>query len=691
MPEKVIHEIRLNQYAPQHAGGNRLQLGTSHSYGIERLHLILDEGWDGLTITATFHPPEGEAVQVLVPADGLIDVPPEATRSGSELPIKYGKIVFAGVADGVQRISCNLPYTVLDHAPVEGAESSGPAPSWYEQAAAHFLPGGGKAGQVLAKASDADLDVEWADGGNGTADHAKLSNRDASDQHPISAITGLETALDAKQPAGSYLTQESDPTVPAWAKQPEKPSYTADEVGALSAATLPEAITTALAQATASGAFDGADGQDGITPTIGDNGNWYLGETDTGKPSRGETGPAGADGRDGADGQPGENGTDGYSPTANVTQTDNGATITITDKNGTTTATVTNGKDGADGNPGADGRPGKDGAPGKTAYQYAQEGGYTGTEAEFEEKLAEEIPTVDSTLTQSGQAADAKVVGDRLNELNEANAAQNTEIARKVNDADLAKVAKSGSYTDLTNKPTIPTVPTALPNPNKLILTGAVNAEYDGSSEVSVEIPAGGSGSYTLPVASPTTLGGVMPAAKTDEMTQAVGVDEAGGLWTMAGGNTPSSVTVTEIASGTIPSGTKAVITHTGITFGQLNDYKRVSIIVMNSTTNPGTDWTIVHNNDTTVWKMIAFTSQRGYIELRKVADHIWDALFKTQTNVSWGFSSGPYAPSLTTNSGYVAGTFMLNFTSTQDDEICIYNKSTTIADASWAIHGMDF
>ena len=34
----------------------------------------------------------------------------------------------------------------------------------------------------------------------------------------------------------------------------------------------------------------GADGKDGITPTIGKNGNWYLGNTDTGKPSRGENG-----------------------------------------------------------------------------------------------------------------------------------------------------------------------------------------------------------------------------------------------------------------------------------------------------------------------------------------------------------------------------------------------------------------
>ena len=34
-------------------------------------------------------------------------------------------------------------------------------------------------------------------------------------------------------------------------------------------------------------------GADGATPTIGENGNWYLGETDTGKPSRGSKGDPG--------------------------------------------------------------------------------------------------------------------------------------------------------------------------------------------------------------------------------------------------------------------------------------------------------------------------------------------------------------------------------------------------------------
>ena len=42
----------------------------------------------------------------------------------------------------------------------------------------------------------------------------------------------------------------------------------------------------------------GAAGADGVTPHIGDNGNWYLGGTDTGKPSRGETGKTPARGTD---------------------------------------------------------------------------------------------------------------------------------------------------------------------------------------------------------------------------------------------------------------------------------------------------------------------------------------------------------------------------------------------------------
>lgn len=91
----------------------------------------------------------------------------------------------------------------------------------------------------------------------------------------------------------------------------------------------------------------GAPGKDGITPTIGDNGNWYLGATDTGKPSRGETGPQGTPGKDGAPGAPGKDGA-----------------------NGETGPAGPRGEKGADGSNGKDGKPGEKGADGAPGIYY---------------------------------------------------------------------------------------------------------------------------------------------------------------------------------------------------------------------------------------------------------------------------------------------------------------------------------
>ena len=118
----------------------------------------------------------------------------------------------------------------------------------------------------------------------------------------------------------------------------------------------------------------GTDGKDGITPTIGENGNWYLGDTDTGKPSRGAAGAKGDKGDPGAKGAPGEKGDKG----------DKGDAFTYADFTAAQLAALK----GEKGDPGEKGAPGADG---KSAYQYAQDGGYTGTETDFMAKLAQEI------------------------------------------------------------------------------------------------------------------------------------------------------------------------------------------------------------------------------------------------------------------------------------------------------------
>lgn len=78
---------------------------------------------------------------------------------------------------------------------------------------------------------------------------AELENYDDKDirdsiegkQDVISDIDALRAGA---QLGASAVQQETDPTVPAWAKQPEKPRYTAEEVGALPAATpIPAEVT----------------------------------------------------------------------------------------------------------------------------------------------------------------------------------------------------------------------------------------------------------------------------------------------------------------------------------------------------------------------------------------------------------------------------------------------------------------
>ena len=128
--------------------------------------------------------------------------------------------------------------------------------------------------------------------------------------------------------------------------------------------------------------FSGSAGQAGLTPYIGANGNWWIGETDTGtkaqgekgekgdqgiqgiqgekgdkgdtgatgaKGDKGDTGQAGANGSPGKDGSPGADGKDGVSPTVSITAITGGHRVSITDATGTKTFDVMDGDPGTGG------------------------------------------------------------------------------------------------------------------------------------------------------------------------------------------------------------------------------------------------------------------------------------------------------------------------------------------------------
>ena len=107
---------------------------------------------------------------------------------------------------------------------------------------------------------------------------------------------------------------------------------------------------------------DGKNGADGLTPAIGENGNWWIGDTDTGVKA------GGADGKDGADGL---TPTIGESGNWWIGDTDTGVKAAASDgrdgadgKDGVDGKDGANGKDGIDGKDGVDGKDGTDGAQG---------------------------------------------------------------------------------------------------------------------------------------------------------------------------------------------------------------------------------------------------------------------------------------------------------------------------------------
>ena len=88
---------------------------------------------------------------------------------------------------------------------------------------------------------------------------------------------------------------------------------------------------------------------------------------------------------------------------------------------------------------------------------------------------------------------------------------------------DLSNYATKDEIPDVSGfatKAEIPVVPKALPNPNALTLTGAVNATYDGSTAVSVEIPSGGSGGTDI------SLG--LTSAAVGQIIKVKAIDESG-------------------------------------------------------------------------------------------------------------------------------------------------------------------
>lgn len=160
-------------------------------------------------------------------------------------------------------------------------------------------------------------------------------------------------------------------------------------------------------------------------PTGGAGQAWFVGtaddnvvyQWDVDKSQWVNVGPLkGPKGDKGDPGSPGANGAPGTAATIQVGSVSSGTTAGVTNS-GTSTAAVFDfvlpkgdkGEKGAAGDPGAKGDPG---AAGKSAYASAQDGGYTGTETQFNSDLAKIGNKADKSETVTGTLLAASWTGE---------------------------------------------------------------------------------------------------------------------------------------------------------------------------------------------------------------------------------------------------------------------------------------
>lgn len=193
------HDIYLNGYKAVTFEGP-LRLGTYDSYGNERIRVLRSPEWDGLTIVATFK--AASAVEVLVDADGMLDVPPEATATQQAAAGRCA-LTFVGTGEGRQAISCTTYYLVQDHATV-GNVTPDPTPDkwqqFVDQVAADRTAAAAAAKEAARNAQDAKTAESNA---KDSADNAAASATAAAESAQAAAKSAEATAQSATNAQGS--------------------------------------------------------------------------------------------------------------------------------------------------------------------------------------------------------------------------------------------------------------------------------------------------------------------------------------------------------------------------------------------------------------------------------------------------------------------------------------------------------
>ena len=252
-----IHDVKLEKYQALVPGGGPLRLGTSESQGNEQLRITLGDGWEGLTVRVIFRPCK---ITKMVPEDGMVDVPWEATRN--PLTAAKGKIVFRGLSDDGRIINTlDLPYCVEGHSPTSGQEENQYTPGLVDQLVQQVKEDSQAARQA---AKDADAAQEVA-AKNADAAAKSSENAAASAQEAKETAAGIESQTKKYADAAAASAQEAKETAAGIESQTKKyaDAAAASAQAAENSAAKAEAAADELGQIVKDGPVMSVNGQTG--------------------------------------------------------------------------------------------------------------------------------------------------------------------------------------------------------------------------------------------------------------------------------------------------------------------------------------------------------------------------------------------------------------------------------------------
>lgn len=276
---------------------DRIFAGTRGSFGMEKLSFDFGDGWDFDTISVTFHPQRGKPIKVPILPGTEIDIPSEVMEhSGESRFVVSGRAVGEDGTIERQAITLEGYVDVAYTADEKGGNTRKVTADMYDrlidQASKIFDEAREDVERTAAEAAGFASDAEgFANSAEEDADSAEKSASAAktAEQAASKSAGEAKTAADTATGAASNAAQSADDATSA--ASAAKASATTAENSRKSveqiAEGIPKTVQNALQEAKDSGEFDG---EDGITPHIGENENWYIGNTDTGVMAKGKSG-----------------------------------------------------------------------------------------------------------------------------------------------------------------------------------------------------------------------------------------------------------------------------------------------------------------------------------------------------------------------------------------------------------------